>query len=165
MNYISAEKGNPLHYKILEDLMVEYVAETDRHQNISTPKNIIPKITQSMLDKLDENRILQIVVNDTEGIGFCYAKIDKEGDRGLIRPNWGYMMEFFIRPPYRRQGIGRKLVDVCEAFFIHNGVEHVWLTADSVTGIPFWRASEYCESDEISVENNQKIMTKKLTNL
>ena len=160
MNYTMVDKDNSTHYELLEKLMFEYVAETDQHQSTATPQSIIPRITKSMIDKLDENRILLIVTNDDETVGFCYVKVDKEGDRGLIRPNWGYVMEFYVRPQYRRKGVGRKMVNLCEEFFSFRGARNIWLTADAVTGVPFWLACNYCDSNEISPENNQKIFTK-----
>lgn len=162
LNYITVKKNNFEHYKILERLMLEYISETDLHQNISTTKETILKITKSMIDKLDEDRILQIVLTEDDAVGFCYAKIDRRGDKGEICPGWGYIMEFFVREAYRRKGIGRKLVSLCEQFFINRGVENVWLTADAVTGIPFWLACNYFDTKKISAENNQKILIKTL---
>ena len=85
--------------------MVEYISETDSHRNIKTPKQIIPNITKSMINKIDNNRFLQIVYEEDEPIAFCYAKIDRIGDKGYIRPNWGYIMEFFVWKTHRRKGI------------------------------------------------------------
>ena len=138
--------------------MVEYVAETDLHQNIITPSEIIPKITKSMIDKIDENRLLQIVYVENKPIAFCYAKIDRIGDKGDIRPDWGYIMEFFVKKAHRRKGIGKKLVEQSESFFKEKGVKNIWLTADAVTGIPFWLANGYSDTGETSSENNQKIL-------
>ena len=162
MNYISVEKDNPIHYELLTKLMIEYVAETDQHNSATTPKSVILKITGSMIDKLDQNRILRIVSYDGEPVGFCYAKVDKEGDKGLIRPNWGYIMEFYVCPSYRKRGVGREMVNQCEKFFVSQGANAVWLTADAVTGIPFWLACDYRDSNEVSPENNQKIFVKQL---
>ncbi len=162
MKYITLKNNDLTHFKILCNLMVEYIAETDLHQNITTPKELIPKITKSMIDKLDENRFLQIVFLEDEPIAFCYAKIDKTGDKGVIRPNWGYIMELFVKKNHRRKRIGKALVNACESFFIEKGIQNIWLTADAVTGIPFWLANDYRDSGEISAENNQKIMTKSL---
>lgn len=159
---IAIEKDNPAQYAQLEALMYAYVAETDRHRNAETPKHLIPRITRSMIDKLDESRLLRMALDDGEAIGFCYAKIDKEGDRGLIRPGWGYMMEFFVHPAHRRKGIGRRLTDACEAFFAGHGVHHVWLTADAVTGVPFWLSCGYSDSGADSPENGQRIFEKRL---
>ena len=162
MEYITLKINDSTHFKILCNLMVEYIAETDLHQNITTPKELIPKITKSMIDKLDENRFLQIAFLEDEPIAFCYAKIDKTGDKGVIRANWGYIMEFFVKKTHRRKGIGKELVNKCENFFKEKNIQNIWLTADAVTGIPFWLANDYCDSGEISAENNQKIMIKSL---
>lgn len=162
MEYISVEKTNKKHYELLKKMMLEYVAELDIHQNTKTPNEIVLKVTKSMIDKLDENRILQIIFDNEDTVGFYYAKIDLVGDKGLIFPNCGYIMEFFVRPDYRRKGIGRTMATVCENQLAENGVLKIWLTADSVTGIPFWLACGYCDSGEISYENNQKILIKEL---
>lgn len=162
MRYITIKNNNSSHYETLNLLMVEYVAETDSHQNIKTPKEIISNITRSMIEKIDENRLLQIVYAEDEPIAFCYVKIDRIGDKGYIRPNWGYIMEFFVKKTHRRKGIGKKLVNQCENFFKEKGVKNIWLTADAVTGIPFWLACNFTETGEISLENYLKIMSKEL---
>lgn len=162
MRYIIIENNNYIHYETLNLLMVEYISETDSHRNIKTPKQIIPNITKSMINKIDNNRFLQIVYEEDEPIAFCYAKIDRIGDKGYIRPNWGYIMEFFVRKTHRRKGIGKKIVNQCENFFKEKGVKNIWLTADAVTGIPFWLACNFIETGEISLENNLQIMSKEL---
>jgi len=162
VNIVKLKMNDSTHYDALYDLMVEYIAETDSHQNIKTPRKIIPNITKSMIDKIDENRLLQIVYVEDEPIAFCYVKIDRIGDKGYIRPNWGYIMEFFVKKTHRRKGIGKKLVKQCEKFFEEKGVKNIWLTADAVTGIPFWLACNFIETGEFSLENNQQIMSKKL---
>lgn len=162
MEYISVEKTNKNHYELLEKMMLEYVAELDRHQNTITPHEIVLKVTKSMIDKLDENRILQLALDNGNIVGFYYAKVDQVGDKGLIYPNCGYIMEFFVCPAYRRKGIGRTMVTDCENKLAEKDVPKIWLTADSVTGFPFWLACGYCDSGEISYENNQKILIKEL---
>ena len=162
MEYITLKNDDLIHFEILYNLMVEYISETDLHQNITTPKELIPKITKSMIDKLDENRFLKIVFLEDEPIAFCYAKIDKIGDKGVVRANWGYIMELFVKKSHRRKGIGKELISKCESFFKEKDVQNIWLTADAVTGIPFWLANDYSDTGEISTENNQKILTKSL---
>lgn len=162
MNFVTVEKNNHFHFELLDSLMHEYVSETDSHIGTSTPEGIIPKITKSMIDKLNDSRYLKIVFIDNEPVGFCYAKIDKIGDKGDIRPGWGYIMEFFIRSAFRRKGFGKELARSCEQFFKDNGVKNIWLTADDITGIPFWKALGYRDIGEISKENNQMIFIKSL---
>lgn len=162
MDYITLHSIDFSYFDDLYNLMIEYVAETDFHQNIKTPEQIIPNITKSMINKINNNRFLQIVYEEDEPIAFCYAKIDRIGDKGYIRPDWGYIMEFFVKKTHRRKGIGKKLVNQCENFFKEKGVKNIWLTADAVTGIPFWLACNFIETGEISFENSQQIMSKEL---
>ena len=162
MDYFALHSIDFSYYDDLHNLMIEYVAETDFHQCIKTPEQIIPNITKSMINKIDNNRFLQIVYEEDEPIAFCYAKIDRNGDKGYIRPNWGYIMEFFVKKTHRRKGIGKKLVNQCENFFKEKGVKNIWLTADAVTGIPFWLACNFIETGEISFENSQQIMSKEI---
>lgn len=162
MDYITLHSIDFSYFDDLYNLMIEYVAETDFHQNIKTPEQIIPNITKSMINKINNNRFLQIVYEEDEPIAFCYAKIDRIGDKGYIRPDWGYIMEFFVKKTHRRKGIGKKLVNQCEKFFKEKCVKNIWLTADAVTGIPFWLACNFIEKGEISFENSQQIMSKEL---
>ena len=162
MDFFTLHSIDFSYYDDLYNLMIEYVAETDFHRCIKTPEQIIPNITKSMINKIDNNRFLQIVYEEDEPIAFCYAKIDRIGDKGYIRPNWGYIMEFFVRKTHRRKGIGKNLVKQCEKFFEEKGVKNIWLTADAVTGIPFWLACNFIETGEFSLENSQQIMYKKL---
>ena len=164
MTFITVRQGDEEQLKMLEGLMLDYVSETDDHQNIKTTKEIIPKITRSMIDKLSEDRILEIVTEDGYPIGFFYAKIDRKTDRGLVRDGWGYIMEFYVAKAYRRREIGRQMVDLCEKFFKDRGAKDIWLTADGVTGIPFWISVGYTDSGELSPENGQKILVKELNN-
>lgn len=162
MDYITLHSIDFSYFDDLYNLMIEYVAETDFHQNIKTPEQIISNITKSMINKINNNRFLQIVYEEDEPIAFCYAKIDRIGDKGYIRPDWAYIMDFFVKKTHRRKGIGKKLVNQCENFFKEKGVKNIWLTADAVTGIPFWLACNFIETGEISFENSQQIMSKEL---
>ena len=76
---------------------------------------------------------------------------------------WGFMgKEFYVSPEHRRRGLGRQMVRKCEDFFAERGADSVWLTADGVTGEPFWRSVGYDHTGEVSAENGQRIFTKRL---
>ncbi len=49
MNYIVLRKNNVTYFETLYTLMVEYIAETDLHQNIITPKEFIHKMIVSKI--------------------------------------------------------------------------------------------------------------------
>ena len=157
MNFITVEKGNDAHRDALTRLMLDYIRETDGHMGRQTPEGIVLRVTDSMIDKLNEDRVLLLLSVDGVHVGFFYAKIDRHGDCGEIRPDWGYIMEFYVSPEYRRRGLGRQMVRKCEDFFAERGADSVWLTADGVTGEPFWLSVGYEDSGEVSEENGQRI--------
>ena len=162
MDFITVVNGNDAHREMLETMMVDYIRETDEHLGRETPVELIPRITDSMIEKLNKDRSLRIAAVDGMPVGFFYAKVDREGDRGELRSGWGYVMEFYVSPEYRRRGLGRRMVCECEDFFRSRGAHCAWLTADGITGIPFWLSVGYEDSGEISEENGQRIFVKRL---
>ena len=147
----------------LYELMEEYVGELDSHHNRQTPIEIVRKVTDSMLHmQSDPSRHLEIGVIDDVPIGFFYGKIDRPDHKGLIRPGWGYIMEFYIRPNGRRNGYGRCLYERLESCLCADGATAFYLTSDPVTGKPFWEAMGYVDSGEISPENQLSIYEKKI---
>lgn len=162
MEYINFNKNEDKQVIKFIELMKEYFKELDEHENETTPEEFVTNYAMSMISKLNEDRILKIVEDNGRFVGFCYAKIDRETDKGLVYPGWGYIMEFFVKKEYRRKSIGRQLLKECEDFFISKGASNAWLTSDEVTGIPFWKACSYEDSNRVSEENNLKIFVKKL---
>lgn len=69
-------------------------------------------------------------------------------------------MEFYVKPEYRRIGYGGEIYKHLEAMFKSNGVSNIWLTADPITGEPFWSAIGFTNSGEKSPENNLYIYEK-----
>lgn len=162
MELITVEAENTAHRELLFSLMVDYIRETDGHSGRKTPVELIPRITDSMIEKLNKDRSLRIAAVDGLPVGFFYAKVDREGDRGEIRSGWGYVMEFYVSDHYRRRGLGRLMAKECEDFFRSRGAHCAWLTADGVTGVPFWLSVGYADSGEISKENGQRVFVKNL---
>ena len=102
----------------------------------------------------DKDRFVEIFYLDEDLIGFAYGKIDREEHRGYVRPGWGYVMELYVKPEHRRNGYGKDMYNHLENIFKSNGVSNIWLTADPVTGEPFWSAVGFTNSGDKSPENN-----------
>ena len=86
--------------------------------------------------------------------------MDHPEHRGYIRAGWGYIMEFFVLPEYRRGGYGREMFRRLQALFQKDGAKQMYLTADPVTGRPFWEAMGFAASGERSPENQLEIYEK-----
>ena len=155
-------KNNRRHHKILESIMLPYCYELDSNVGRETPKATLKKFIASIVDMSEgKDRFVELCYLEEHLIGFAYGKIDREEHRGDVRPGWGYVIEFYVKPEYRRKGYGEKIYKHLENIFKTNGVSNVWLTADPVTGEPFWSAVGFTNSGEKSSENNLYVYEKK----
>lgn len=161
MKFVRIEKGSTGHYDMLLSLMIPYNIELDRHQNRKTPLDILQKVTQSMIDlqSVFDRHLVLCYDNDTP-IGFFHCKVDHIGHRGYIKPEYGYIMEFYVTPAFRRKGYGKAMFQHMESLFYAHGVQRMYLTSDPVTGKPFWKALGFISTGETSPENGLKIYEK-----
>lgn len=158
MNFTSVTEENR---NTFHELMQRYAKELDKHQNRSTDPQMLKKWTDSIIAKQsDASRCLKLCCDNSSVIGFLYGKIDRPEDKGFKKTGFGYVMEFYVLPYYRRKGFGREMFGFLENFFKTNHVRQMYLTADPVTGKPFWEALGFTPTGEISPENKQEIYEK-----
>lgn len=95
-------------------------------------------------------------------IGFANFAIDTGGILGLIDKGFGFVMEFYISPEFRRKGYGKLFYNHIEKTLIDDGTQNVYLTSDTVTGVPFWVSMGFSESGKIDPDNKLPIYIKYL---
>jgi hypothetical protein len=88
-----------------------------------------------------------------------YGKIDHENHRGFIKPGFGYVMEFYVRPSHRRGGNGTRMFRRLEQLFQAHGAARMHLTT-SALGEAFWRAMGFAPTGEVSPDNNREVFEK-----
>ena len=148
---------------IFHNLMQMYAKELDAHQGRNTDAEILKKWTESIIEKqFLEGRCLKLCVLKSKIIGFLYGKIDREEDKGFKKIGWGYVMEFYVVTECRRKGYGKQMFKHLENFFKDNNVKQMYLTADPVTGKPFWETLGFADTGEISPDNKQEIYEKEM---
>lgn len=156
-------KNNRKHHKLLESIMLPYCRELDSNVGRETPEATLKKFIASIVSMSEDNdRFVELCYINDALIGFAYGKVDREEHCGYVRPGWGYVMEFYVMPEHRRNGYGREMYKHLENIFKSNVVSNIWLTADPVTGEPFWNAVGFTNSGEKSPENNLYIYAKKI---
>ncbi len=161
--FMQLEKENEVHFDLFGKLLVPYFLEIDTNSNIDpvTPPNQVLEYARGMVNMQGPvDRHLEVVFFIGNPIGFLYGKVDHEDHRGFIKPGYGFIMEFYITPEYRRRGIGKQMCLRIEEYFRKDKASRVYLTSDPVTGIPFWISMGYEHLGEISPENNQQIFEK-----
>ena len=72
-------------------------------------------------------------------------------------------MEFYVRPEHRRYGYGTEMFRRLEKLFYEDGAKMMYLTADPVTGRPFWEAVGFVSTNEKSPENKLFIYEKPIS--
>ncbi len=142
-------------------LMQMYAKELDEHQNRNTDPDILKRWTDSIVEKqYDDGRCLRLCYEKTELIGFLYGKIDLPDDKGFKKVGYGCIMEFYVLPKHRRKGYGKEMFCYMEEFFRAAGACRMYLTADPVTGRPFWETMGFIDTGTTSPDNGQEIYKK-----
>lgn len=144
-----------------EKLVILYGTELDSHQNRNTPKEILSKWANSMINiQGDADRHLELCYDGDSLIGFLYGKIDHPDHKGYIKVGYGYIMEFYVLPEFRRNGYGKQMYSHLEELMKNDGADKLYLTSDPVTGKPFWEYLGFKYTRDKSPENNQEIFEK-----
>ena len=153
-----------LNEKIKSDfcsLIQQYMKELDENAGRAFNAELAPKWALSMINlQGTSDRYLELCCDGDTLIGFIYGKIDSEAHKGYIRSGWGYVLELYVLPEYRRQGIAKALYTRLDSYFKQNGVCKQYLTADKVTGIPFWESVGFVNTKKKMPDNGMDIFEK-----
>ena len=142
-------------------LMTSYMEELDAHSDEPLPMELLPKWIDSIIAMQGpSDRHTELCYVDDSLIGFLYGKVDHEDHKGFIKPGCGYIMEFYVCPQYRRKGYGKRMFLHMEHLFRKDGAKRMYLTADPVSGKPFWEAMGFANTGEQSPENKLDIYEK-----
>lgn len=163
LQFVPLDKNNERAFPLLLSLMIPYNKELDLHQNRQTSSEFIQKVTRGILDMQGaHDRHLELCYDGESLIGFLYGKVDHAEHKGYVKPGYGYIMEFYVKPEFRRKGYGEAMLAHLEALFASHGILQFYLTADPVTGKPFWTKMGFYGTQKISPENGLEIYEKEI---
>lgn len=166
MNHLifkTIDTKNNVDVKTFDMLMRKYMKELDENENNVTPQDFLTKWINSIIAiQGDSDRHLEYCYDGNELIGFLYGKIDHPEHNGFKKIGYGYIMEFYVLPEHRRKGYGREMFLHLESLFKKDGAKMMYLTAEPVTGKPFWEAMGFMRTGEISPENKEAVYEKAL---
>lgn len=162
--FLPINPDNISHCNAFTYLMKRYIAEMNRHSHRPLPEEFQQKWIDSILSAQGpKDSHLELCYAGNVLVGFLYGKVDHPEHKGYIRPGHGYIMEFYIEPEHRRKGYGSQMFHRLEAIFRADGVIQMYLTADPVTGKPFWEAMGFVNSGMYSPNNQLLIYERYVT--
>lgn len=159
LTFTQLQKGNKKQKRTFRRIYREYAM----HLQSTSNKRLIAKVAKSIWDKQGpSDRHFELCCNNGKLIGFLYGKVDHEDHLGFIKPGYGYVMEFYVRPAFRRKGYGTAMFLRLESLFAQDGVRRMYLNAEPATGEAFWPAMGFVLTGEVSPENHREIYEKEV---
>jgi GNAT superfamily N-acetyltransferase len=163
IEFIQIYKENIELYQELLPEWIKYTKELD-NEDEDTAVDVIIDDLQRRVDHQGVRRdmYLKLFYIDNTLVGFAHFAVAKGSLYGLLEPENGFVMEFYIIPKYRRKGYGKILYNHIEETLIHDGVGYICLTANQTTGEPFWSVMGFSVTGKIDPDNNLPVLVKKV---
>ena len=142
-------------------MLFDYIAETDEHINRAPNEEFREQCFNCLLAlRGEENCHIEMCLVDGAAVGFFFGVIANEDDNFFLKNGCGYIREFYVRPEYRRRKYGKLMLRRLEELLTGDGADTIYLTAEPVTGKPFWEAMGYKNTGEKLPENQFDIYNK-----
>ena len=147
--------------KEFRSMMFDYIAETGEHINRPLKEEFQEQCFNGLIAMQDPADFhLEMCRIDGVPIGFFSGRIVHEDNGEFIKKGCGYIMEFYVRPEYRRQKYGKLMLHRLEELLTGDGADTIYLTAEPITGKPFWEAMGFNNTGEKLPENQFYIYKK-----
>ncbi len=95
----------------------------------------------------------ELIIVDGTIAGFTMYAVDLGGIKNIMEAGCGYIMEFYVKPSFRRKNIGTQTYMHIKSTFIRHGAKKIYLTPDSKSGIYFWEAMKFKDEGKIDPDN------------
>jgi len=161
INYIPLDQNNPEQFAIFCELLTEYDAEIDHKPLAEQNKERIKRIAMYIFKSAErEDSWLELLYVKSNLIGFLFYEVD-DGSYGAPETlGYGFIREFYIRPEYRRHGLGSICFEKIENTFRKRCVKQMWLTCETEAGAPFWRSLGFLNTEKRCQKNDIDIYVK-----
>jgi GNAT superfamily N-acetyltransferase len=94
--------------------------------------------------------------------GFVLYAVDLGGIKGILDAGYGYIMELYVIPQYRRKGIASETFERVKQTLIKDGSDKAYLTPDNESGVPFWKSLGFADTGKIDPDNKMPIYMRTL---
>ena len=94
-----------------------------------------------IIDRLQDTHTHTLVaVHDDALIGYTLGVIVDVAPEMFVQETGGFLADIYVEQPFRRLGVGRRLVEALAEWFESRGVEHMewYVAARNNAGLNFW---------------------------
>lgn len=157
--FVSLSDCDEKYVETFKAMLFDYFAETDELINRTTNEEFREQCFNCLLEiRGAADCHIEMCLVDGAAVGFFFGVIAKEDD--FIKNGCGYIREFYVRPEYRRRKYGKLMLRRLEELLLGDGADTIYLTAQPVTGKPFWEAMDFSNTGEKLPENQLDIYKK-----
>lgn len=164
LTYESIEEKNDTQMEILYKLWIPYMREIYREDSEfnDTDEELKEGARQRvMAAAARKDMFFELVIDENQAyVGFLFYAVDHGGIPGVLPAGFGYIMEVYAAPAYRRRGYATQMYERMMEKFHMLHTEHFYLTPDFANGIPFWTAMGFRDSGLIDPDNQMPIYVK-----
>lgn len=140
IEFITLEPQNIRDCKAFYLMMISYIQELDERKKMETPLVLVQSATENMINlKGMADSYFEVCKRGKQYIGFFYGKLDRSYHKSKVCPGLGFVMEFYVKPEYRRLGYGRTMYQRLEKMLKEDGAYRIRLAVHTATtDLAFW---------------------------
>lgn len=168
LKFVQIQKDNERHFLETAELWMAYIQELDSHEGMKinlTENEIIDNLRKRI--KIQGQRPdmhFEIAYHQEEPVGIANFAVDPGTIYSLIESGYGTVMEFYIKPGFRREGFGKEFLDHIENVLRNDSARNMYICPDPVNGKPFWEAMGFVDTGKIDPDSKLPIYTKDIAN-
>ena len=164
LKYVQINRDDEKQLKLLLSMWIPYMREVnkdDKEMQEDGDDDLEKFAMQRVNIQGNRNDMhFEMCFDGDELIGFALFAVDLGGIKGILEGGYGYIMEYYIRKESRRKGYATKLFIHIVDVFLKHGSEKIYLTPDSIAGVPFWNEMGFTDSGKIDPDNKMPILIK-----
>lgn len=163
LDFIQIQKGNKDHSETLSSVCIPYLKEInfDEKKHNMKMEDLVHLISDIQGSREDMH--LELCYHQEQLIGFAFYAVDTGGIKNILEGGYGYIMEFYVRPQFRKSGYGRAMFRHIETTFARHGAEFMYLTPQEGSGEKFWHALGFADSGKNDPDNHKSIFIKSVS--
>lgn len=101
--------------EMIKEASIEEIQDVAQLALLLWPEHTLPELVEEMKAIISqEDAVVFLAYEDHDPIGFAQCQLRYDYVEGTSTSPVGYLEGIFVKKPYRKQGVARKLVEACE---------------------------------------------------